>query len=95
MGAVVCSFHGRSGLASVCPHIAHAIRSRTQVPTWTSYPYPNPTDAYVVLRFCPACVAQRNLPVPGRTLSDDEMELDRFATDPVCDACFVELTSDP
>jgi hypothetical protein len=94
MSATLCHVHGRAGVGHVCSHIRAALDRRATLPAWTSYTLPHPPD-YVVVRMCDACVALRSLPVPGRMLADDDIVLDQLGTDPYCEACFVELTSEP
>jgi len=94
MGVTLCHVHGRAGVAHTCRHIRAALDAHSTLPTWRSYTLPHPPD-HVVVRMCDACVTENNLPVPGRMLADDEVVLDQLRTDPYCDACFVELTSEP
>ena len=94
MGVTLCHVHGRAGVTHVCTHIRAALDAHSTLPAWSSYTLPHPPD-YVVVRMCETCVAQRKLPVPGRRLIDEDLVLDQLVTTPTCDACFVELTSEP
>jgi len=89
-----CHVHGRAGVAFVCSHIRDALATGTAIPTWSTYPW-RKIDDYVVLRMCATCVVQQRLPVPARSIDVDQLDLEKFVTEAICEACFAARASEP
>ena len=89
-----CHVHGRAGVAVVCSHIRDALATGTAIPTWSTYPW-RKIDDYVVLRMCASCVVQQRLPVPARSIDIDQLDLEKFVTAAICEACFAARASEP
>ncbi|MBA3454062.1 MAG: hypothetical protein H0T42_13290 [Deltaproteobacteria bacterium] len=92
--STTCHVHGASGMAFVCSHIRDALATGTAVPAWSTYPC-RKIDDYIVLRMCATCVAQQRLPVPARSIDVDQLDLQKFVTEAICEACFAARASAP
>lgn len=68
---------------------------RTQIPNWLSYPLAKPLHEYVVLRLCSVCADEQQLPTPPRMLREGEIDMEQFAADAMCEACFAARASSP
>lgn len=78
----------------MCSHIRDALTTRTEIPTWSTYPR-RMTGDYMVLRLCATCVDTGRLPVPARSVDLDDHDLEQLRTEAICEACFAARSSAP
>jgi hypothetical protein len=97
MGITKCQKHGPTQVVGTCNHAADAMKSGAQLPSLEAYQARDEDGGGLPLVFlyCGDCVRDRDLPLPARPLTLDEVEDfgDRLDSVPVCLKCLREAAT--
>lgn len=91
MGVVMCSEHGRSGIALVCSHVGAAVVEREPLPARSIVTVDFVESDVLEPTYCMKCIADAGLPTSPRRMSGEAFERlceTKFNPVPVCVSCF-------
>jgi hypothetical protein len=94
MGHIKCQKHGPTLVVGVCTHAADAMKSGAELPSLGVYQVQDEEGGGLpmVFFYCGDCARARDLPLPARPLTLDEVEAfdGRLDSVPVCLKCLRE-----